>query len=200
MSDQDLTAADADDTFRVNLEDRVLLLRLARQALNDYLDCGALLAWAGDAPALLAPRAAFVTLRRRRDGKLRGCRGECSAQRPLVESVIGMAIAAATDDSRFDPVTLQELPELEISISALAPVRPIRIDEIVVGRHGLWIVHGLHSGLLLPEVPLHFGWDRDGFLRGLCMKAGLPEDVWEQGDYELYGFETECWGEEESSP
>ncbi|NIR44222.1 MAG: AMMECR1 domain-containing protein, partial [Gemmatimonadetes bacterium] len=93
------------------------------------------------------------------------------------------------------PVTLQELPEIEISISALTAMRPIRIDEIVVGRHGLWIVRGLRSGLLLPEVPLHFGWDREGYLRGLCMKAGLPEDAWQLEDRELYGFETEYWSE-----
>jgi AmmeMemoRadiSam system protein A len=173
------------------------LLRLARQTLQDCLGAGKFPPCETDSPALLQPRAAFVTLRRRDTGELRGCRGECRARRPLIESVANMAIAAAIDDSRFPPVTIDELPDLQIEINALTPLRPIRPEEVVIGRHGLMILRGPNTGLLLPQVPIAYGWDRDEFLRWLCRKAGLPHDAWKASDAQLYGFEAETWGEEE---
>jgi AmmeMemoRadiSam system protein A len=154
-------------------------------------------AWRTESPALLHPRASFVTLRRRGSGELRGCRGEYRARRPLIESVANMAIAAGVDDSRFPPVSLDELPDLHIGISALTPLKPIRPDEVEVGRHGLMIVKGPYAGLLLPSVPVEYGWDREEFLKWLCRKAGLPDDAWQGDDLELYGFEAESWGEDE---
>lgn len=197
MSEHDSTT-DARDDPRPALsdEEKRLLLDLARQALNDYLGEGTVPGWETDAPALLEPRATFVTLRRRGSGDLRGCRGECQPQRPLIEAVVHMAIASAIDDSRFPPVTIDEVPELSIHISALTPMRPIDPEDVEVGRHGLWLVSDRGSGLLLPEVPVRFGWDRQQFLRGVCRKAGLPDDAWKADYTQLYGFESEVWGEE----
>ena len=98
------------------------------------------------APCLLEHRGSFVTLRCRATSELRGCRGECRPNRPLIESVIRQVICSAIDDSRFCSVTEAELPRLTIRISALSALYPIRPEKIVLGRHGLLIVQGLRSG------------------------------------------------------
>jgi len=177
--------------------DKQSLLRIARQALLDHLNEEAVAEYETDSAAQLRPRATFVSLRRRDSDELRGCRGECEARRPLIESVMRMVIAAAVDDTRFPPVTIDEVPDLTIEISALTPLRPIRPEEVVVGRHGLMIGRGRKLGLLLPQVPARFGWDGREFLEAVCKKAGLPEGAWEMDDVRLFGFETEVWGEED---
>ena len=180
----------------LSAQDRQALLHLARQTLNEYLGNGKMPEWKTDSPALLQPHATFVTLRVRETGELRGCRGEVIARQPLVESVMNMAIASATDDPRFPPVTISEVPELHVEISALTPMKPITPEEVVVGKHGLMIVKGHNSGLLLPQVPTEQGWNREEYLRGLCHKAWLPPNAWKDKDTQLYSFEAEVWGEE----
>jgi AmmeMemoRadiSam system protein A len=177
--------------------DRQTLLRVARESLCDYLREGKAPRFEVDSAALLEPRATFVTLWDRGSGELRGCRGEVPAHRPLAQSVASMVLVSATEDPRCRPVRLEEVSNIRIEISVLTPLEPIRPQEIVVGRHGLRIVKDQHSGLLLPEVAVRYGWDREEFLQGLCWKAGLPEDAWKADDAELYGFETESWGEDE---
>ena len=177
-------------------EDRQALLRIARQALAARLGGESEPEIKRVSAALREPRAAFVTLWRPGDGGLRGCRGETRPLHALAESVARMAVAAATDDPRFPPVAYRELPLLRIEINALTPLEPIAPDEIVIGRHGLLIVRGGNAGLLLPEVPVRFGWDRTAFLESLCHKAWLPARAWAWSDTRLYGFETEEWSEE----
>ncbi len=106
------------------------------------------------------------------------------------------AIAAATDDPRFPPVTFDELPDLQIEINALTAMSPIQPEEVAVGRHGLLVLKGPNTGLLLPQVPVTYGWDREQFLRGLCRKASLPDSAWKEEGAQLYAFESEVWGEE----
>ena len=95
------------------------------------------------------------------------------------------------DDPRFPPVQAAELPEIKIEISLLSPLEPVRdTEEIQVGRHGLLIVQGQRSGLLLPQVATEEGWDRQALLEGVCRKAGLPTDAWQKGAV-LFKFTTE---------
>jgi len=178
-------------------EDKQHLLRLARQTLVDFTRAGETPDCATDSPALLEHRATFVTLTQRANRKLRGCRGEVAARQPLIEAVTNMTIASASDDPRFPPVTPGEVPALHIEISMLTPMSPIRPEEVVVGRHGLLITKGHQSGLLLPQVPVEWQWDREEFLDSVCRKAGLPPGTWRDADVELLGFECEVWGEEE---
>ena len=117
--------------------------------------------------------AAFVTLRLA--GELRGCIGHVEAVEPLWESVRDMAQAAAERDSRFPPLRPDELPGLEIEISVLSPLVPLRPEEIRVGIHGLYLKRGSQGGLLLPQVAVEWGWDAPEFLRRTFEKAGLPE-------------------------
>lgn len=180
-------------------EERGLLLRAARAAIEAHLRGVDFQAPAGaEARGALALKSgAFVTLKRRADGELRGCVGLMRAERPLVETVVAMAVAAATEDGRFEPVTLEQLPGLAIEISALGPMRPIRPEDVEVGRHGLLISLGRRRGVLLPQVPLEQGWDRETFLAHTCWKAGLPEDAWRDPSAELLGFTATVFGEGE---
>jgi AmmeMemoRadiSam system protein A len=189
------TAGVVEAPARLSDQDKGLLLTLARETLTRYLRGEPLPEPAVTSPALLAPRAVFVTLRRRRSGELRGCRGERVATRPLVRSVMDMVIASAVDDPRFEPVRLAEVPELHIEISALTPARPIRPEEVEVGRHGLIASAGRFVGLLLPQVATQYRLSREEFLQAVCEKAGLPPDAWRHPGLHLEAFEAEVWGE-----
>jgi uncharacterized protein len=178
-------------------EERTALMGLAREAVAAAVCCRA-------APPILVvgllaqPGAAFVTLKRA--GELRGCIGVVeNEKRTLGEAVAHAARAAATDDTRFSPVTEAELEGLSIEISVLGrPVRVTCIDEIVVGRHGLLVRHQGHIGLLLPQVAVEWQWDRDTFLAQACRKAGLQPDAWRRG-IPLFTFEAEVFGDRPSA-
>lgn len=137
-------------------------------------------------------RGAFVTLHK--GTALRGCIGYIRAQKPLYETVQEMALAAAFQDSRFRPVSQEELKDISIEISVLTPLKKIsRIDEIEVGKHGLYIVKDFHSGLLLPQVATENQWDRETFLRHTCIKAGLNENAWQESDADIYIFSADIF-------
>lgn len=149
-----------------------------------------------DAPEIDA--GAFVSLHKK--GSLRGCIGTFDTTSPIVKQVEEMAVAAATRDPRFSPVSESELDDLDIEISVLTPAREIEdIDEIHVGSHGLIISRGFQKGVLLPQVATEYGWDRETFLRHTCRKAGLPEDAWKDPNTKIELFTAEVFGEEKSS-
>ncbi len=170
---------------------RRCLLDVAREAIAARL--------AGRRPRLppggIRGRGAFVTLRKSADGELRGCVGLLESRDTLVETVAAMAVAAASRDSRFDPVTADELGSLRLEISVLSPLAPIQPGEVEVGRHGLLVRLGERRGVLLPQVPLEHGWDRESFLGHTCVKAGLPAYAWRQPGIEISGFTATVFGE-----
>jgi len=174
--------------------ERHVLLETAREAIAAHFQ-GRRAQLAAAAGALAEKRGAFVTLHRP-DGELRGCVGLMQSDRSLLDTVARMAVAAATEDGRFDPVTEGELEGLRIEISALGPLEPIRPEAVEVGRHGLLISYGDRRGVLLPQVPVEQGWDRETFLAHTCWKAGLPEDTWRKPGVELLGFTATVFGEE----
>lgn len=189
-------------------DDYPALLRLARATLAHYLATGEPLPYTPDDDWFKEPAAVFVTLRVRearkaaspysegwQAGDLRGCVGHIYADKPLYEAVQDATIQAATADPRFYPVMADELDNLIIEISVLSPFRPVEsLDEIIIGQDGLYIVGGSRRALLLPEVPLGYGWDKAAFLRALSEKAGLPPDVW-PARAALYAFTTESFEE-----
>ena len=142
---------------------------------------------------LAEPRGVFVSLHR--EGALRGCLGHMAADLPVGEAVRRMAVASAHDDPRFSPVAPDELEDLDVEISVLTPSRRVRPDDVVPGRDGLIVCRGVRSGVLLPQVAPEQGWDRVAFLRGVCRKASLPPDAWEDPDTELYAFGAQVWPE-----
>jgi AmmeMemoRadiSam system protein A len=172
-------------------EERKLLLRLAHRTIaaelrKEEVDISP------PSPHLAELRGAFTTLHR--FGELRGCIGYVVPQYPLYQTIADTAVAAAFRDPRFAPVTDGELPELQIEISVLSPLAPIVPEAVEVGRHGLIVTFGHARGLLLPQVPLEWGWDREKFLSETCRKAGLPLDAWKRGA-QLEAFTAEVFGE-----
>ncbi|PKN69750.1 MAG: AMMECR1 domain-containing protein [Deltaproteobacteria bacterium HGW-Deltaproteobacteria-12] len=147
-----------------------------------------------DSETLKEKRGAFVTLKKR--GHLRGCIGYIKAVKPLWETVQEMAVAAAFHDPRFPALQAEELKDLSLEISVLSPLQRINnINDIEVGKHGLYIVRGYNSGLLLPQVAVEYGWDRETFLRETCYKAGLPAEDWMNSETEIYIFSADYFGD-----
>jgi AmmeMemoRadiSam system protein A len=164
----------------LNEEQKKYLLGLARKAITDKLKTGQTIEAETDDKTLLAHRGVFVTLKVH--GELRGCIGYPLPQKPLAKAVVEMAIAAATQDYRFEPLGESALGNVHIEISVLTEPRPIKdVKEITVGKHGIIISKGYHKGLLLPQVPLEYGWDLETYLRHGCLKAGLSENDWKKG-------------------
>lgn len=170
------------------------LLRIAREAVEAAAENRPYTPTTDD-PSLQRHGAAFVTLRRA--GQLRGCIGSVEAREPLFQNVANMAGAAAREDPRFTPVQPPELSDLKIEISILTPARRVEdVGEIEVGVHGLIIQQGARRGLLLPQVPVEWGWNREEFLDQTCVKAGLPPGAWRRGA-EIHAFTAEVFGEED---
>jgi hypothetical protein len=142
--------------------------------------------------SLAAPKGAFVTLKI--DGNLRGCIGQIRAVQPLYQTVAEMAVAAAFEDPRFTPVTEAEFDKLEYEISVLSPLERVHdFNDIKIGRDGLMIKLDFHSGLLLPQVAVEYGWDVTEFLEQTCLKAGLPKNSYKDKNAEVYKFSAEVF-------
>jgi uncharacterized protein len=171
------------------------LLKISRQTLTEYLTHFVEPQFETSSENLLKHYSCFVTLNEKKTNELRGCRGETSADRPLIKSVVKMSIASAVDDPRFFPMVLDEVAEIKIKLNVLSEMRKILVKDVVVGKHGLLIKKGYNAGLLLPQVPVHYNWNREMYLQQLCKKAGLPKDSWQSPDIILFGFETIEWGE-----
>jgi AmmeMemoRadiSam system protein A len=130
----------------------------------------------------------FVTLYFK--GKLRGCIGSFTASSPLYQNVVSMTRQAALNDYRFDPVKSEELDDIEIEISVLSPLEKISsIDEIELGKHGIYIKKDFRSGTYLPQVALKTGWNTEEFVSHCSNeKAGLGWNGWRGA--ELFRYET----------
>ncbi|MEA4855501.1 MAG: AmmeMemoRadiSam system protein A [Solidesulfovibrio sp.] len=182
------------DAFRFSLTDE------EKASLKDLVRLRIAARLAGRDPAsprpptgkLREPHGAFVTLTLR--GRLRGCIGHIVGDRPLFETIGDMAEAAAFGDPRFTPLTREEFQDIAIEISVLSPLTPCPDPALVeVGRHGLLVRRGARSGLLLPQVPVEWGWDRETFLDQTCRKAGLEPGCWRHPDTKLSWFEAEVF-------
>ena len=165
-------------------DDKRRLLALARETLGAHLTAGVMPSperlGIEITPAMEQVMGAFVTLHKH--GRLRGCIGEIEPHRPLYEVVMENAVNAGVKDYRFQPVTIEELPELDFEISALTPSRPVaRSDEIVIGQHGITLEKEGRRAVFLPQVASEQKWDLDTTLNHLSTKAGLPPDAWREG-------------------
>jgi len=173
-------------------EEKEILHKIAKAAIESQCYKKPFTEIAITSETLKEKRGAFVTLHKH--GNLRGCIGYIRAQKPLYETIREMASAAAFHDSRFKPVTKDELKDIEIEISVLTPLKKIdSIEEIEVGKHGIYITKGLYSGILLPQVATEYRWDRKTFLEHTCTKAGLPTDAWKEKDTEIYTFSADIF-------
>jgi hypothetical protein len=142
----------------------------------------------------------FVTLSK--DGELRGCIGFPEPTYALKRAIVEAARSAAFDDPRFPPVTKEEMNEITIEVSALTIPKLVKVkdseeyeDMIIIGKDGLIIRGKFGSGLLLPQVPVDYGWNVKEFLKHLCMKAGLLSDAWKDLDNKIYSFQAQIFEE-----
>jgi AmmeMemoRadiSam system protein A len=173
------------------------LLTLARKTLEARLADEPTPSFEISGGGLVEPKGAFVSLHRGEE--LRGCIGQLYSDRELFRIVQHCAISAALEDPRFLAVTQDELDDLSIEISVLSPFHRIQnIEEIEVGKHGLYMVQGNFRGLLLPQVATQYGWDRIAFLKQTCRKSGLPESAWRDPHTAIYIFEAEVFSESDS--
>jgi AmmeMemoRadiSam system protein A len=179
----------------IGAESRRFLLSLARETIRCRLEAQPLPSPLPAEPALREHRGAFVTLKI--DGRLRGCIGHVIGVAPLWRAVRDNAVAAAFEDPRFEPLTGDELARTQIDISALTPLRLATADEVTVGRDGVMIERGRARGLLLPQVAVEYGWDRETFLDHTCRKAGLEAGCWRRSDALISIFSAEVFGEED---
>ncbi len=187
------------ETRALDPAEQARLLQVARETLEWTLGIGLPPLEVDPSPALYQSSGAFVTLKKR--GELRGCIGNLSGQGPLIRTVQRMAIAAATEDPRFPPVTSNELPDLRIEISVLSPLEEVAGPEAIqVGLHGVVLVHGSHQAVYLPQVALEEGWDRETMLSHLAQKAGLPPEAWRDPEARFYVFTAQVFEEPASAP
>ncbi len=170
------------------------LLAVARKTLEEYVSSKTVPDIDVREPRLLERRGVFVTLTIHR--QLRGCIGYIKPVAPLYRSVVEMTVAASSRDMRFPPVTKGELKDITIEISVMSPLKLITsVDEIKVGTHGLYIVKGGNTGLLLPQVATQYKWGREEFLQNTCAKAGLPENAWKDRETKVYVFSAQVFSE-----
>jgi len=193
--DADGKVKQTEEAYSLNELEKSQLLKIARLTIKNYLETNEIpkLKTEGFSAKLLAPSGAFVTLTK--GGNLRGCIGRFSADLPLYRTVQEMAVAAAVNDYRFSRLTPDELSKVDIEISVLTPMRKIQsIQEIVLGKHGIYIKKGNSGGTFLPQVATQTGWSLEEFL-GHCArdKAGIGWDGWK--DAEIYVYEAYVFGE-----
>ena len=177
-------------------DDKRALLNIARRTLEAYLGQKKVPEFETASDSLKEKRMVFVTLKEK--GQLRGCIGRIVPDTPLYKAVSEVAIDSAIHDPRFPAVRFDELGDIEIEISVMTPFEKVNnLDEIKVGRDGLLIKKGFHSGLLLPQVPGEFGWDKKTYLENLCRKAGLYNDAYKEEDAVIYRFSADVFSEKE---
>lgn len=176
-------------------EERSYLLRAAREAIRTELEDAKSEVPPRPPRSLLERQGAFVTLHKGR--LLRGCIGFIEGVKPLLDTVREVAVKAAFEDPRFPPLMTAELGEVHIEISVLSPLELVAdVSTIEVGTHGLVLEIAGRRGLLLPQVAVEYGWDREEFLRNTAQKAGFPQDAWRRPDARIYRFSADVFGEE----
>ncbi|MDW8083617.1 MAG: TIGR00296 family protein [Candidatus Caldarchaeum sp.] len=180
------------------------LVRLARSAVEHFLKQGKI----PDPPQLdwlSKKNGVFVSIYEFPSRELRGCIGYPLPVIPLGEATVRAAVSAAFDDPRFPPLEKNEIENVVFEVSVLTEPVEIKPTErktlpnvIHVSEDGLMIETPHGSGLLLPQVPVEYGWDSEEFLSHLCVKAGLNPTYWLYGEMRLFKFGAEIFAE--SSP
>ena len=180
-------------TEKLSSKDRKLLLDLAREAITKAVTTGKPNIHEVAATPLLVKQGCFVTIKQH--GALRGCIGNFTSDKPLYQLVQEMAISAATRDPRFYPMKEADLSSFNLEISVLSPLSKVASpEEVVVGTHGLYLEKNFSRGVLLPQVAVEHGWDRETFLNQTALKAGLKKEDWRE-DADIFVFTAQVFGE-----
>lgn len=185
------------DNMKILTEEKDILLNAARQSIGSLFD--------GKEPdqpdftkypLLKEKLGAFVTLTI--NHQLRGCIGYIVGREPLFDTICSAAVHAAVNDPRFSSLKKSEFEKIHIEISILSEFIPIKsYDEIIIGKHGLYLDEG-GGGLLLPQVATEHKMNRDQFLSALCNKAGFYSEYWKERILKIKVFTAEIFSEEET--
>lgn len=191
--------------FELTLEEGERLVRLARGAIEAELSGRGDVSTSEALEKLREPCGVFVTLNKV-DGashRLRGCIGFPYPMKPLVDAVVDSAVSAALRDLRFPPVSIGEMDTIVVEVSVLTPPETMVVERpeqypglVEVGRDGLIVSRGSRRGLLLPQVPVEWGWNSEEFLTQTCLKAWLPPDAWLLPGTEISKFQAIIFSEE----
>jgi hypothetical protein len=194
VSTQPIPAAVSSDALTSS--DKKALLAFARETLSRYFLTDTVPLARGFSANLQQPRGVFVTLKKK--GALRGCVGRMIGDEPLVKIVGVMAMQAAFNDRRFNPLTADELNNTEIEISVLTPMKKVAgAADIVVGRDGVLLGKDGHHAVFLPQVATEQGWNREEMLDNLCLKSGLTVGCWKEKT-QFSTFQAVVFSESES--
>jgi uncharacterized protein (TIGR00296 family) len=184
-----------------SIEEGKAAVRIARSTIESNLGKKAS-APPKDPDSFKAKSGLFVTLMTYPDKGLRGCIGYSEPIMSISEALREIAVASATRDPRFPRVRKEEMEKLVVDVTLLTP--PAQIEyrdpedlkgQIMIGRDGLIAERGGYSGLLLPQVPVEYGWGVEEFLSHTCMKAGLGPDEWRKGEVRFRKFSGQVFGE-----
>ena len=175
--------------------DGEILVRTARAAVTEYLKTEKKIILQEEFKSKFSyDSGVFVTLNKKEN--LRGCIGFPTPVKKLYQSLVDAAIASATEDPRFSPVQYEELNEISFEVTVLTPPQEVKVtnhheylNKIKVGRDGLIVKWEFGSGLLLPQVPVEYGWNEEEFLNHTCEKAGAPQDCWKRKSTMILRFE-----------
>jgi MEMO1 family protein len=179
---------DEEMNFKLNEVEKSMLLKIARENLDYFFQHGTSLNIDKNqiSENLLIEAGAFVTLKINK--KLRGCIGRFHSDKAMYLLIQELSLSSAFKDPRFKPLKKKELRDLSIEISVLSPLSEIQsIDEIELGKHGIYIKSDMRSGTFLPQVATETGWNKEEFL-GHCSrdKVGLGWDGWKSAQVYIY--------------
>ncbi len=180
----------------LNTGQKKILIGIIRSSIKEYLKDKKRVSFEIDDEVLNRELGAFVTLKIK--GSLRGCIGRVVGDMPLYKTITEIAVQAAFYDPRLPALTEKEFEEIEVEVSVLSALKKVGSPgEVKPGLHGVFLKRGFNSGLLLPQVALEHGWDRNTFLEQACYKAGLSKDAWMNKETEIYVFSAEVFSESE---
>ncbi|MEM3444706.1 MAG: TIGR00296 family protein [Thermoplasmata archaeon] len=188
--------------YRYTDEEGVFAVKTARETIASYLRNGKTPDVENVPPKFREKAGVFVTLESYPSLELRGCIGYPEPIFPLIDALRNAAISAATEDPRFFPIGPKEFEETVVEVSLLTPPELIKVkspeeylSKIEIGRDGLIVERNYYRGLLLPQVPVEWNWDKEEFLTHTCRKAGLPGDAWKDRNTKVYSFTAEIFHE-----
>ncbi|MDO8647371.1 MAG: TIGR00296 family protein [Candidatus Diapherotrites archaeon] len=186
----------------LSLKRAEVLVALSRKSISFFFEKRSLRSEIPSNSFLNEKLGVFVTLSSFPEKELRGCIGFAMPVIPLGKAVVTAALAAAFEDPRFEPLQKQELSRIVVEVSVLSKPQKFNAPNsqlplrIIVGKHGLIVSDGFQSGLLLPQVPVEWGWSSLQFLEQCCLKAGLPKNAWKSESVKVEFFEAQVFGEE----
>jgi len=179
----------------LNPEEQKIALEIARKTLENYFNQTEYIPDVSSYPIFQLKRGAFVTLKIK--GQLRGCMGNFEPDKTIVEILQDMALSAAFNDSRFQPLTAEEFKNIEMEISVLSPREKISDYNLIeAGKHGVYVQKGKKTGTYLPQVASENNWTKEEFLKSLCEdKSQIGPNCWLDPKTNLYIFTAQIFHE-----